>query len=68
VGVEATHNGKTITYHAKRGVVIATGGFSSNMEMRKKYNPELDERYGSTGHAGGTGDGIVMAESRSCRS
>lgn len=62
VGVEATHNGKTITYHAKRGVVIATGGFSSNMKMRKKYNPELDERYGSTGHSGGTGDGIVMAE------
>lgn len=62
VGVEAIHNGKTVTYYAKRGVVIATGGFSSNMEMRKKYNPELDERYGSTGHSGGTGDGIVMAE------
>ncbi len=62
IGVEATKNGKKITYHANKGVVIATGGFSANVEMRKKYNPELDERYGTTGHAGGTGDGIVMAE------
>lgn len=62
VGVEATKNGKKITYHAKRGVVVATGGFSANVAMRKQYNPELDERYGTTGIAGGTGDGIVMGE------
>ncbi|MGI2258310.1 flavocytochrome c [Shewanella sp. GXUN23E] len=62
VGVEATKNGQKITYHATKGVVVATGGFSANIAMRKQYNPELDERYGTTGHAGGTGDGIVMAQ------
>ena len=62
IGVSALHKGKKITYHANKAVVMATGGFSANIEMRKKFSPALDERYGTTGHAGGTGDGIVMAE------
>lgn len=62
-GVEATDDsGNTILFHAKMGVVIATGGFGSNIEMRKKYNPEMDEKYLSTDTPGTTGDGIVMAE------
>lgn len=62
-GVTATSaNGDKITFHANKGVVLATGGFGSNVEMRKKYNPELDEKYMSTDSPGTTGDGIVMAE------
>ena len=62
IGVAATKNGKKITYHANKGVVIATGGFSANVEMRQQYNSELDNRYGTTGQKGGTGDGIIMGE------
>jgi len=63
VGVEATGaNGNTITFHANKGVVIASGGFGSNVEMRKQYNPEYDEKYMTTDAPGSTGDGIVMAQ------
>lgn len=62
-GVEATDgSGDKILFHANKGVVVATGGFGSNIEMRKKYNPEMDEKYMSTDTPGTTGDGIVMAE------
>lgn len=62
-GVEATGaNGTKITFHANKGVVIATGGFGSNVEMRKQYNPEFDEKYMTTDAPGSTGDGIVMAQ------
>ncbi|GGG19877.1 flavocytochrome c [Paenibacillus aceti] len=62
-GVEATGaNGNKITFHANKGVVIATGGFGSNVEMRKQYNPEFGEKYMTTDAPGSTGDGIVMAQ------
>lgn len=62
-GVTATSGtGDKITFHANKGVIIATGGFGSNVEMRKKYNPKMDEKYMSTDTPGSTGDGIVMAE------
>lgn len=43
-------------------VVLTTGGFGSNVEMRVKYNPEMDEKVLSTDSVGATGDGIVMGE------
>ena len=62
VGVKADHQGQAVTFHAKNGVVLTTGGFGSNIDMRKQYNPEMDERYLSTDTVGSTGDGIVMAQ------
>lgn len=62
VGVEASTNGQKVTFHANNGVIMAAGGFGSNIEMRKKYNPELDESYMSTDTPGTTGDGIIMAQ------
>lgn len=65
VGVEAENtrgNGDTYTLNANKGVVLATGGFGSNIEMRKKYNPEMDEKYQSTDSVADTGDGLIMAE------
>ncbi|MCR8961901.1 flavocytochrome c [Brevibacillus halotolerans] len=63
VGVKAkTATGQEITFNANKGVIVATGGFGSNVEMRKKYNPVLDESYMSTDTPGTTGDGIVMSE------
>lgn len=63
VGVKATNAaGQEIVFNANKGVIIASGGFGSNLDMRKKYNPEIDEKYKTTDVAGTTGDGIIMAE------
>lgn len=46
-------------------MILATGGFGANVEMRQKYNKHwetLDESVPTTNHVGATGDGIVMAE------
>ena len=43
-------------------VIIASGGFGSNVEMRKKYDPTIDESILSTNSTGSTGDGIIMGE------
>lgn len=66
VGVECKGpTGNKITLKANNGVIMATGGFSANVEMRQEYNklwPTLDENIPSTNHAGATGDGILMAK------
>lgn len=60
--------GNTVTVKANNGVVLATGGFGQNVEMRQKYNeetklwPTLDESIPSTNTTAITGDGILMAE------
>ncbi len=61
VAVQAENNGKSITFHANNGVVLATGGFGSNLEMRVANNPAMDEKILSTNSVGSTGDGITMA-------
>lgn len=45
-----------------KAVVLATGGFGSNVDMRVKYNPAMDEKILSTDSVGATGDGIAMGE------
>jgi len=68
VGVNATAaDGSKLTLRARKGVVIATGGFSANVEMRQKYNtsgkwPSLGPDIMTTNRPGATGDGIVMAD------
>jgi flavocytochrome c len=68
VGVNATAaDGGKLTLHAKKSVIIATGGFSANVEMRQKYNtsgkwPILGPDIMTTNRPGATGDGIVMAQ------
>ncbi len=46
----------------EEAVVLATGGFGSNVDMRVKYNPEMDDKILSTDSVAAQGDGIVMAE------
>lgn len=41
-------------------VVLATGGFGANGQMVESLKPEL-KGFGTTNHAGATGDGLVMA-------
>ncbi|MGH6961134.1 MAG: FAD-dependent oxidoreductase [Dongiaceae bacterium] len=37
VGLTVTQNGKTLRFGARRGVVLACGGFESNQQMREQY-------------------------------
>lgn len=66
VGVKGTAaDGSTFTFMANKGVILATGGFSANVEMREKYNTHwatLDESIPTSNGPQATGDGIVMAE------
>lgn len=60
-GVKAVaKNGDTLTIRAGN-TIIATGGFSGNKEMVKKYLPYAG--YESAGSPGRTGDGVQMLES-----
>ena len=61
-GVNAESDTANYTIRAEKAVIIAAGGFGSNIEMRKKYNPAVDETILSTNTVGSTGDGMVMAE------
>lgn len=65
IGVRAVRNGKIIDYVAQKGVILTTGGFGSNIEMREEYNtvwPTLDESIPTTNSPAIVGDGIKMAE------
>jgi len=62
IGVEAEGKDANYTFTTNKAVIIASGGFGSNIEMRVKYNPEIDKTILSTNSVGSTGDGIVMAE------
>lgn len=68
VGVEAEGRyGNKVTLMANKGVVIATGGFAGNVEMRQKYCegekwPDLGKGLITSNMPAITGDGILMAE------
>lgn len=51
-----------LTIKSKNGVVLATGGFSKNIEYRTKYNPKLTENILSTNTPAATGDGINLSQ------
>ena len=57
-GVSATRDGEPVTIRARRGVLIATGGFERNEEMRRRYQREPTGTQWTTGAPGNTGDGI----------
>ncbi|HEY4098750.1 MAG TPA: FAD-dependent oxidoreductase [Baekduia sp.] len=59
VGVEATQNGRPLRLEARRGVILASGGFDHNLEMRKQHQPGIDHDW-SLGSATNEGDGIKL--------
>lgn len=62
VGVRATDTvGNNYRFNSKYGVILATGGYSQNKEMRQKSSPNLTPDMVSTNQPGATGDGIIMA-------
>ncbi|MEU9806675.1 3-ketosteroid-delta-1-dehydrogenase [Mycobacterium sp. NPDC050853] len=55
-GAVVTHEGREITVTAKRGVVLAAGGFDHNMEMRHKFQSAALGKNMSLGVDTNTGD------------
>ncbi|MDO4547685.1 MAG: FAD-dependent oxidoreductase [Clostridia bacterium] len=66
VGVKGTTNdGTPFEFRANKSVILATGGFSANVEMRQMYNKfwaNLDESVPTSNQPCATGDGIAMAQ------
>jgi len=61
-GVKAERAGKEIHLRARRGVVLASGGYEFSQEMLRNFNlPGVLEFIYPWGSPGNTGDGIKMA-------
>jgi 3-oxosteroid 1-dehydrogenase len=58
-GVRARRAGEPVVIRARRGVLIATGGFERNEEMRRRYQREPTGTQWTTGAPDNTGDGIL---------
>jgi 3-oxosteroid 1-dehydrogenase len=61
VGATILRDGRSVAARARHGVVLATGGFDHNREMRAKHHP-LVPRDWSMGAPSNTGDGIQAGE------
>jgi 3-oxosteroid 1-dehydrogenase len=58
VGVVAERDGRLIRIGARKGVVLAAGGFEHNQEMREQYLPKPTDHRWSGGVHTNTGDAI----------
>jgi hypothetical protein len=45
VGITVSTEGKTLNIRARKGVIIATGGGTSNVNFRRIFDPRLTEEY-----------------------
>ena len=57
-GVRVTRDGEPALIRARRGVLIATGGFERDEQMRRRYQRAPVGTEWTTGAPGNTGDGI----------
>ena len=48
IGIAVNNNGKTVNIRARRGVILATGGSSTNINFRRMFDPRLTEEYCGT--------------------
>ena len=63
VGIRVAVDGGYKTIKAEKGVVLATGGFSSNVQMRETQVPYLNADLPTTNiKAASTGEGIYLAQ------
>ncbi len=69
VGMEVRHHyrfpdestGQKATIQARKAVILTSGGFAQNVELRMIYDPRVDARFGSTNHEGATGEATLEA-------
>ena len=62
-GIEAVADGATVNIKARKAVLLASGGWKSNVRMRMAWDPRLDSDLGAGGlpYVDTTGEGIVAA-------
>lgn len=60
VGAVIDKEGKKLQVKTERGVLIAAGGFSRNLEMREKYQRHPITTEWTAGAPSNTGDGILL--------
>ena len=63
-GAMVERDGRLVRVHAKRGVILACGGFPHDVARRKAMFPHAPDgtQHYSPGPAGNTGDGLRLAE------
>lgn len=62
VGVRVVRDGKPVTVEARKGVLLAAGGFGHNAEMRRRYSGnQPNEGKWSIANAGDTGEVLEAA-------
>ncbi|NPC96244.1 3-oxosteroid 1-dehydrogenase [Nocardioides sp. zg-DK7169] len=59
VGVRVVRDGAEHQVRARRGVVLGSGGFERNLEMREQYQPHPTSVEWTTGSQNNTGGGIL---------
>lgn len=62
VGAVLNQDGEEVRVRARNGVVLATGGFDHNLDMRREHQGPLVEEDLSLGAEGNVGDGIKVGE------
>jgi urocanate reductase len=45
LGITASFNGRVVNIQARKGVIIATGGHTGNVNFRRTFDPRLTEEY-----------------------
>ncbi len=61
-GARVTSGGRDITVRARKGVVLATGGYGHNKRWRDAFMPQPVPAH-SMSHAGNSGDGVTLGDS-----
>ena len=63
LGITATHDGRTVNIAANKGVLVATGGSTSHVTLRRTFDPRLTEEYQVAGEPWSrqSGDGELAA-------
>ncbi|HEY4331197.1 MAG TPA: FAD-dependent oxidoreductase [Ilumatobacteraceae bacterium] len=61
IGVDVTRDGSPVRLVARGGVILATGGFDFNTEMRHRHHPLIGDGW-PVGCPDDTGDGIIAGE------
>lgn len=67
-GILTEEKGEHTHRYEAKAVILATGGFTANVELRTKYDPRLGPEFPTTANPfgstfdGATGDGLIMAQ------
>ena len=59
VGVRVAQDGSERVVRARRGVILGSGGFERNLELREKYQPQPTSIEWTTGSEFNTGGGVL---------